>query len=440
MKRKEGRSITLLLSLMLIFMNLFAVPAWAAPEDVAIDETNFPDANFRTFVSTKDTDSDGFLSQSELDAVTVIDVYGKNITNLKGLELFKNLDTLRCSNNQLTTLDVTKNTALESLDCGNNQLTALDVRNNPELISLNCSNNQLSALNVSKNLELTSLNCSKNQLTYLHMGENEKLEELDCSNNQLTLLSVSASDKVTNLKCDNNQLTELYYSYDQQPTHLDCSNNRLTCLRAREDQMIDDFNGENQEYDIEVNKNTLTFNLDSLPGSFEPEKADNWVGGTVSGGNLKLDTTMPAKVTYTYNSTSRNTLPVTLNVTYKEDTTPVPNPTIDKFTITVDPNGGNWNGNSAVAIYQVDKGKYFTLPIAPTKKGYTFQYWKGSKYQPGDKYLVEGDHTFIAVWKKNEVTPNTGDNGMLYAYALGLLVATSSMLIINARRNTNNQK
>ena len=38
---------------------------------------------------------------------------------------------------------------------------------------------------------------------------------------------------------------------------------------------------------------------------------------------------------------------------------------------------------------------------APNRDGYSFVCWKGSEYQPGQKYLADSDHTFIAQWKKN---------------------------------------
>jgi len=39
-----------------------------------------------------------------------------------------------CSNNQITALDVSRNTALTYLDCSENQLTALDISRNTALI------------------------------------------------------------------------------------------------------------------------------------------------------------------------------------------------------------------------------------------------------------------------------------------------------------------
>ena len=44
-----------------------------------------------------------------------------NISNLKGIEAFSALTYLSCCSNQLTSLDVSKNTALTDLDCGGNK-------------------------------------------------------------------------------------------------------------------------------------------------------------------------------------------------------------------------------------------------------------------------------------------------------------------------------
>ncbi|MDR0427456.1 MAG: hypothetical protein LBH12_02510, partial [Dysgonamonadaceae bacterium] len=70
----------------------------------------------------------------------------------------------RCYSNQLTALDVSRNTELAELECYSNQLTALDVSRNTELARLECYSNQLTALDVSNNTELTELRCQENQL------------------------------------------------------------------------------------------------------------------------------------------------------------------------------------------------------------------------------------------------------------------------------------
>ena len=90
-----------------------------------------------------------------------------------------------CSNNQLTTLDVSQNTALENLWCTDNQLTTLDVSKNTALTGLYCYNNPLTALDVSKNTALTVLDCYNNQLTALDVSQNTALTWLSCTGNQI---------------------------------------------------------------------------------------------------------------------------------------------------------------------------------------------------------------------------------------------------------------
>ncbi|MEG0467912.1 MAG: hypothetical protein RR551_06450, partial [Mucinivorans sp.] len=55
---------------------------------------------------------------------------------------------LDCTDNNLTQLDVSKNTRLTWLYCANNKLTQLDVSKNTRLNQLHCFNNRMSALNI----------------------------------------------------------------------------------------------------------------------------------------------------------------------------------------------------------------------------------------------------------------------------------------------------
>ncbi len=56
---------------------------------------------------------------------------------------------LYCANNQLTSLDVSKNTALERLECQKNQLTSLNLSKNTELNELACMLNSIANLDIS---------------------------------------------------------------------------------------------------------------------------------------------------------------------------------------------------------------------------------------------------------------------------------------------------
>ena len=222
---------------------------------VAIDNTNFPDANFRTVVEYYDTNKDSSLSDTEIAAVEEIDCYDKGISNLKGIEYFTALRSLNCGYNQLTSLDVSKNTALTNLYCSRNQLTALDVSKNTALTCLDCRSSQLTALDVSKNTALTYLDCGNNQLTSLDVSKNTALTDLDCDKNQLTSLDVSNTD-MDELNCDDNI------------------------------------------YQIVVG-NDRTFDLSTLPGNFNVAKTSDWSGGTVSGNTLTVDSDQDT-VTYKY--------------------------------------------------------------------------------------------------------------------------------------------
>ena len=254
---------------------------------VTIDNTNFPDANFRTVVKKFDTNQDSSLSDTEIAAVKKFNCSNKGITNLKGIEYFTSLNILWCTDNQLTALDVSENTALTKLNCCFNKLTSLDVSKNTALISLSCVCNQLTSLDVSKNTALQILNCNYNQLTVLDVSKNTALTGLKCRNNQLTVLDVSKNTALTDLNCRDNQLTVLDVSKNTALTDLECRSNQLTSLDVSNTNIDDLYCGGNI-YQIIVD-NDPTFDLSTLPGNFDVAKTSNWSGGTVSGNTLTVD-------------------------------------------------------------------------------------------------------------------------------------------------------
>ena len=169
--------------------------------EVTINEESFPDENLRNWLLQQEYGSDGVLTEEEIAAVTEINVNGKEIQSLKGIEFFTALTLLECGSNQLTELDVSKNTALIYLRCRVNKLTALDVSKNTALSELECYANQLTTLDVSHNNALTWLQCMANQLTALDVSQNTSLTLLDCTSNQLTTLDVSHNNALTQLFC-----------------------------------------------------------------------------------------------------------------------------------------------------------------------------------------------------------------------------------------------
>lgn len=129
---------------------------------IKIDENTFPDKNFREYILNNiDKDGDGYLSESEIAETTSITCRARSISSLKGIECFVNVQSIDCSVNKLTELDVSKNTALMEFDCSGNNLTQLDISKNTKLWKLCCSNNSLTELDVSNN-QLDYLSCDRN--------------------------------------------------------------------------------------------------------------------------------------------------------------------------------------------------------------------------------------------------------------------------------------
>ena len=203
-------------------------------ECIAIDEVTFPDDNFLNYILGKiDSNHDGRLSDEEIEAVTEIRVDGMGIGSLRGIELFTGLQVLSASENDLTELDLSANTALTELNVSNNRLTSLNLSSNTALTTLNVGGNQLTELDLSANTELTVLDVSGNRLTSLNLGSNTALTTLNVGGNQLTELDLSANTKLTELDVRSNRLTSLNLSSCPNLSKLNVKGNYLTRLDLR---------------------------------------------------------------------------------------------------------------------------------------------------------------------------------------------------------------
>lgn len=79
----------------------------------------------------------------------------------------------------------------------------------------------------------------------------------------------------------------------------------------------------------------------------------------------------------------------------------------EKITISFDMDGGTYNGITGVYTLVVPKGASVLLP-KPSKDGYTFDYWQGSRYEANKEYVFEDNHNLKAIWikKTDPVTPS----------------------------------
>ena len=202
--------------------------AWG---DVPLDEAHFPDANFREYLTRRDVNDDGSLSDNEIANIVAISLYSyRNTASLKGIEYLTALNVLAIDNCQITELDLSKNIALASLSCMDNQLTTLDLSNNTALNTVLCNDNQLTSLKLGNNTALRILYCFGNALTDLDISGCTHLQNLMCNTNPLGKLDVTHNPELRTLYCWLCDLTELDLSRNVQLADLRCPYNALTAL------------------------------------------------------------------------------------------------------------------------------------------------------------------------------------------------------------------
>ena len=175
------------------FMVAFAAIVTGAQAQVAIDETNFPDANFRAWLMNSENINgygvDGTLTDAEIDAVKEINVDNMSISDLTGIKHF---------------------TSLENLSCRYNLMTSLDLSDMKSLLLVVCDYNPLTSLNVTGCLAMKRLLCRKTQLTSIDVSGCSEMYELSCGQNELTTINVTGCSSLVTLACCNNHLRGAY--------------------------------------------------------------------------------------------------------------------------------------------------------------------------------------------------------------------------------------
>ena len=241
----------------------------------------------------------------KMASVTELNIAEKGLTDLSALKYFTGLQTLDCSRNSLTTLDVSALTNLTSLVCSDNQLTALDVSGLTNLTSLDCYRNELTTLDVSKLTGLTKLDCAYNQLTTLDVSALTKLTSLDCYRNELTKLDVSNLTLLTELDCAHNQLTALDVSKLTGLTELDCAENQLTAL---------DLNGLTALENLDCSENRMSsLDISEFLNLYSVKCGKQTADGVMSR-TLTLKLTAAQKDGGVFNASSKYNVDVNLNV------------------------------------------------------------------------------------------------------------------------------
>ena len=147
------------------------------------------------------------IDVSTLDDLRVLNLSGCGISQL---DLSGNpaLHVLYANNNEFTQLSLTQQPELEKVEVMGNKLQSLSI-SAPILSDLRCSNNPLQKIDLTKTPLLKYLFCQKTQLQELDLKANKELCELLASDNQLREINLSENKNLYLLWLDGNQFTEL---------------------------------------------------------------------------------------------------------------------------------------------------------------------------------------------------------------------------------------
>jgi Leucine-rich repeat (LRR) protein len=123
-----------------LLLILLCLPMIGFGQQTYVPDDNFEDALEYMGIGNG-IPNDNYVTTANISDVDVLFIFDLNISDLTGIEDFTDLEYLRVQGNQLTSIDLSNNTALISLLIMDNQLSQLDLSNNPDVILLRCNNN-----------------------------------------------------------------------------------------------------------------------------------------------------------------------------------------------------------------------------------------------------------------------------------------------------------
>ena len=205
-----------------------------APVNTAFDDINFYKCvvdryNTEENASKKYNDEQDSLNNDELSRIGYLDCSNQNIKSTKGIEKLTGLDSLNLSDNELTSIDFSKNEVLRKVIIKNNQLTSV-VKNTVSLHEFNVENNKLSEINVSDNVNLKSLTVSSNKLTSIDVSSNTNLERLTLNSNIISDIDLSSNVALEILEMAGNKISSIDLSKNISLTTVSLNGNKLTTI------------------------------------------------------------------------------------------------------------------------------------------------------------------------------------------------------------------
>lgn len=144
------------------------------------------------------------------------------------------LQQLNLTDNEMTALNLTGNTALDVLKCAGNSLTKLNLSKNSDISVILAQDNAITSITMPTSAGAPNLRqvfVDNNSLSTLDLSESSSLSTLSCENNQLTSVTLPASTQLYSMACGGNNLTfsslpgassmPTYISYTPQESEID---------------------------------------------------------------------------------------------------------------------------------------------------------------------------------------------------------------------------
>ena len=208
------------------------------------DRTFIPDDNFEQAIIDLGFDDilDDYVLTSNINEVGGLGLISKNISDLTGIEGFRDLLNLDLSGNNLSFVDLSKNKVLRNVNLSGNQFKSIDLTKNIELESLKIDNNYLTELDVSKNIELSTLQVDENNLNEIDVSNNIGLGYLTLINNSLTKIDVTNNLKLSNLRLDRNEISEIDVKKNINLKRLSLSYNNISSIDVSKNRVLEILN------------------------------------------------------------------------------------------------------------------------------------------------------------------------------------------------------
>ncbi|MDO6737735.1 SdrD B-like domain-containing protein [Wenyingzhuangia sp. 2_MG-2023] len=166
---------------------------------------------FEHYLVNKGWDLDGIVNgvivpAPEVDTIKYLDVSGKNLRDLIGIEYFTSLETLIANENEITVLDLIQNVNLKHVSLKYNDIIGINVRDNINLCELYLEGNKLTEIDLSNNLVLKKLGLRYNEIKHLDVSNNSLLELLEVNYNKLEQLLLGTNCNLEYLNAGYNNL------------------------------------------------------------------------------------------------------------------------------------------------------------------------------------------------------------------------------------------